>query len=340
MTGQNNMKRILLTGASGMIGSHVLKYLLNNTDHEIVCICGWEHKGEPEKVLWAIKGFEQRVNIITHDLSKPFTQRTKKQIGKIDYILNIASESHVDRSITEPVDFIQNNVNLAINMLELARETKPELFLQFSTDEVYGVAPEGINHEEWAEILPSNPYAASKACQEAIAISYWRTYGVPVVITNTMNVFSEHQDWEKFIPLCVKKIMEGSELQIHAYPGATKAGSRFYIHADSVAEALLFLMQFKPAKYPEDFKPDRYNIVGNLEIDNLTLAKKVEQILDKELKYKLVDFHSSRPGHDTRYALDGMKLKRLGWKPTKDFDESFKDVILKLKEKYENSFNN
>lgn len=330
--------KILLTGASGMVGSYVLKYLLETTNDDFVVVCGWEHKGEPEKLKWAMAGKEDRVHVVTHDLSKPFTNRTKRQIGNIDVILNIASESHVDRSIEEPVDFIQNNVNLSLNMLEFAREVKPKLFLQFSTDEVYGVAKEGINHKEWSEIVPSNPYSASKACQEAIAISYWRTYGVPVVITNTMNVFCENQDWEKFIPLCVKKIMLGEELTVHAYPGATKAGSRFYIHANSVAEAVKFIMDKPVGLYPNTDKPDRYNIVGDVEVDNLTLAQKVASILGKELNYKLVDFHSSRPGHDTRYALDGAKLAEAGWKPTLNFEEKITETILKLKERFDTDY--
>jgi len=269
-------------------------------------------------------------------LSAPFTERTKRQIGKVDYILNIASDSHVDRSIVDPVDFVKNNVNLAINMLEFAREVKPLLFLQFSTDEVYGVAPEGVNHAEWSPIVPSNPYSASKACQEAIAISYWRTYGVPVVITNTMNVFSEHQDWEKFIPLCVKRIVNGEEILVHSYPDAKKAGSRFYIHADSVCEAVLFIMNKLPALYPYSMLPDRYNIVGDIEMDNENLVKLVGEILQIEPIYKLVDFHSSRAGHDTRYALDGSKLANLGWQPNRNFEESFRDVVYKLRNKLNN----
>lgn len=325
--------KVLLTGASGMIGSHMLKYLLENTSNDIICVCGWEHKGEPHKVLWAIEGYKERVKIITHDLSKPFTARTKREIGQVDFILNIASDSHVDRSITEPVDFIQNNVNLAINMLELAREIKPKLFLQFSTDEVYGVAPEGIDHKEWSPIVPSNPYSASKAAQEAIAISYWRTYGVPLVITNTMNVFSEHQDWEKFIPLVVQRVLSGEEIQVHSYPGAIKAGSRFYIHADSVCDAVMFIMARSAKLYPEAERPDRYNIVGDMEVNNEALVNLVGDILEKQPNYRLVDFHSSRPGHDTRYALDGSKLAEMGWQPEKNFGASFREVVLKLKER-------
>jgi len=329
--------KTLLTGCGGLVGSHVLKYLLENTDHEIICIDSWEHKGQPANTLKAIKGFEDRVTIITHDLNAQFTDRQKKQIGHVDYILNVASESHVDRSITDPVNFIKNNVNLVLTMLELAREVKPRLFLQFSTDEVYGVAPEGHNHKEWESHIPSNPYSASKAAQEDIAISYWRTYGVPVVITNTMNIFSETQDWEKYIPLCVNKILNNEEITIHSYPGATKAGSRFYIHANSVAEAVLYLMNRPPDLYPNVDRPNRYNIVGDVEIDNLTLARLIASILQKQFKYQLVDHHSSRPGHDTRYALDGTKLAELGWTPTMLFKDKIEETVLKLKERHDNN---
>jgi len=327
--------KILITGSSGLVGSHILKYLLDTTDHDFVCIASWEHKGQPANMLRNISGYENRVKVITHDLNAPFTDRQKKEIGSVDYVLNIASESHVDRSITDPVNFIKNNVNLALNMLEFAREIKPRLFLQFSTDEVYGVAPEGTNHVEWSSHLPSNPYAASKAAQEDIAVAYWRTYGVPVVITNTMNVFSEIQDWEKFIPLCVSKILKGEELTIHAYPGATKAGSRFYIHGNSVAEAISFILNKPVAMYPESDRPDRYNVVGDVEIDNLSLDKLIACVLEKPLNYKLVDFHSSRPGHDTRYGLDGTKLAEAGWQPTMLFKDKIEETVRKLKERYE-----
>jgi len=332
--------KILLSGASGMVGSHVLKYLLENTDHDFICVCGWEHKGEPEKVLWAIKGYKERVKIVTHDLSKPFTLRVEQAIGQVDYILNIASDSHVDRSITDPVDFIQNNVNLCLTMLEYARKVKPKLFLQFSTDEVMGVAKEGVNHKEWEPHIPSNPYAASKAAQEDIAIAYWRTYGVPVVITNTMNVYSDRQDWEKFIPLCVKKILTGEEIQIHAYPGATKAGSRYYIHADSVAEAISFLIGKTPSMYPDSDRPDRYNIVGDIEMDNLSLALIIGKTLGKKVLYKLVDFHTSRPGHDQRYALDGTKLANMGWKPTANFAQKIQETVTSLRDRYIKEYGN
>lgn len=325
--------RILISGVSGQVGYHVAKKLLQE-GHEVIGIASLDHKGKVENLNHFIgtKGF----GFLAKDLNSEFSLLERSVLRGVDIILNIASESHVDRSITDPVPFIKNNINLTLNMLELSREIKPKLFLQFSTDESFGVAPEGTNHTEWSPHIPSNPYSASKAAQEDIAISYWRTYGVPVVITNTMNIFSEIQDWEKFIPLCVKKCMLGEEITIHAYPGATKAGSRFYIHADSVAEAVNFIMNKPVGLYPSVDRPDRFNIVGDKEVDNLTLAKTIGEILGKEIKYQLVDFHSSRPGHDARYGLDGTKLAEAGWKPSSHFDDKLKETVLNLKEKLTN----
>jgi len=323
-------KKVLLTGAGGFVGSHVLSHLLKNTDYDIVCICSWKHKGEPRRIIEDLnyQNNKHRVTILTHDLVSPLTNDVKEKIGKVDYILNIASESHVDRSIDEPVEFIKNNVDLVLNMLEFAREVKPELFLQFSTDEVYGQAPLGVNHKEWSAIIPSNPYSASKAAQEAIAVSYWRTYGVPLIITNGMNIFGEKQDKEKFIPLCIERSLSGEKLFIHSYPDKKTAGSRFYIHARNVADAMLFILQNVPAKlYPDVELPERFNIVGEKEVDNLTLALMIAEILGKDLNYELVDFHSSRPGHDCRYALDGTRLAEYGWTPKLSFEESLKKTI-------------
>lgn len=324
-------KKVLLTGASGFFGHHMLRHILMKTDWEVVCICSWQHKGMPERVKQAIAGnedFPRRVTIITHDLEAPLTERTKKTIGKIDYILNIASNSHVNRSIDNPGEFILGNTALAYNMLEFAREAKPELFLQFSTDEVYGVAPKGVNHAEWSSIVPSNPYSASKACQEATAISYWRTFGVPLVITNTMNLTGQAQDPEKYPAQLIRKIYNGETVQVHGTP--TDIGSRFYIHARNAADAVLYIINKLGVKsYEEDVTilPDRYNIVGETELNNLELAEMVARLMGKELKYEFIDFHKGRPGHDRRYSLSGEKLKNLGWQPPEGFEESLKSTI-------------
>lgn len=324
-------KKVLLTGIGGFAGSHILEHLLVNTDWSIIGIASWKHRGTPERIQEVLKGnpdWKNRVEVITHDLIAPMTEITKKRIGKCDYILNIASESHVDRSIVDPVPFVKNNVDLVINMLEFAREYGCEKFIQFSTDEVYGVAPFGVNHKEWSAILPSNPYSASKACQEAIAISYWRTYGIPLVITNTMNLFGETQDGEKFMAKVIRCIGNGETVPVHGKEG--KIGSRYYLHARNMADAVLFILnKISPTPYIQDVDivPDRFNIVGDVELNNLEVAQTIADIVGKELKYELVDHHTTRPGHDYRYGLDGSKLRDLGWKAPLDFKTSLTKYI-------------
>lgn len=322
-------KRVLLTGASGFFGHHLLRHILMNTDWEVVCICSWKHKGLPERVKQAIDGQDaNRVTVITHDLEAPLPERTRASLWNIDYILNIASNSHVNRSIDDPVPFVEGNVSLVVNMLELARQLKPELFLQFSTDEVYGPAPLGIDFPEWSTIVPSNPYSASKAAQEAIAISYWRTYDVPVIITNTMNLTGQAQDSEKYPAMLIRKIFNNESVTIHGKEG--DIGSRYYIHARNAADAVLFIINKLGVKHYEEDKvllPDRYNIVGETELNNLELAEMVARLMDKELKYEFIDFHHGRPGHDRRYALSGQKLKELGWQPPEGFEGSLKSTI-------------
>jgi dTDP-glucose 4,6-dehydratase len=320
------MKRVLITGVAGFIGSHTLEHILINTDWEVVGIASWKHKGIPERIQETVEAYKDRVTIITHDLESPLTELTIKRIGHIDYILNIASESHVDRSIDTPVPFIENNVSLVLNMLEYARLAQPEVFIQISTDEVYGAAPDNVDYKEWSTIMPSNPYSASKAAQEAIAISYWRTYGVPLIITNTMNNFGERQDKEKFVAKVIQKCIKGESVPIHGT--REKIGSRFYLHARNHADALLFILKnLPPIKYGDADRPDRYNIVGEKELTNLEMAELVADIVGKPLTYHLVDFHSTRPGHDSRYALDGTKLKSLGWIPPFSIEESLKKCI-------------
>lgn len=321
-------KRLALSGASGFIGSHFLEYILETTDWDVICISSWKHKGTPERieeVLTKNESWQDRVKVITHDLESPITAMTKARIGDVDYIVNFASDSHVDRSISDPVPFIQNNVNLMLNMLEFARQQlipciggdapKLKAFIQVSTDEVYSAAPDGTRYKEWSEILPSNPYAASKAAQEAIAISYWRTYGVPLVITNTVNNFGETQDTEKYLARLIKTIEKGETVTVHGSEG--NIGGRFYLHAKNHASAIKHIIENNlVTKYEDSLDkvyPARYNVTSDDEVDNLTMAKLVAEIMGKELKYELTDFHATRNGHDRRYALDGTKLKETGW---------------------------
>jgi dTDP-glucose 4,6-dehydratase len=249
----------------------------------------------------------------------------------------------VDRSILDPVPFVQNNVNLMLSILEYAREVQPEKFIQISTDEVYGAAPEGVDYKEWASILPSNPYSASKAAQEALSISYWRTYNVPLILTNTMNMFGERQDPEKYIPMLISRISQGKHVEVHG--SSEYIGKRHYLHAKDFSDALLFLLKevdpqlfyFKNSRNvrisldhlspANETYPSRFNVVGQVELDNYQMAEKVAQILGKELSCVLIDFHRARPGHDTRYSLCGDKLDQLGWKHPFSFQKSLEKTI-------------
>jgi len=143
-----------------------------------------------------------------------------------------------------------------------------------------------------------------------------------------MNVFGERQTPEKFIPMCIRKINQDQQVLIHSDKTKTRAGSRFYIHASDVADAVYFLVQNKPTIEPDfgNATCPKFNIVGKEEIDNLTLARMVAQNQNKDLRYEMVDFHSARPGHDLRYALDGGLMKSLGWEPKISFQDRIKQV--------------
>jgi dTDP-glucose 4,6-dehydratase len=325
------MKRILVTGLGGSIGIHLFAHIMHNTDWYVVGIDSFRHKGYTDRVAYMLSEnpeWAQRLTVITHDMCAPFSEMMKKKIGHIDYIINMASLSDVYASIQEPVPFIQNNVSLVLNMLEYAREVKPDAFIQISTDETSGPSEEGQQFEEWSPTLPSNPYSASKASQEAIAIAYWRTYNVPVVITNTVNNFGEMQSPAKFPVIIQKKVAADEIVQIHGSEG--DVGSRFYLHSRNFSDALVFILKNLPPHIHEAGtvdRPDRYNITGEERIDNLQFAKIIAKSMGKELKYEFVDSATTRPGHDKHYGLSGEKLKKLGWTPPLSFEESLKNVI-------------
>jgi dTDP-glucose 4,6-dehydratase len=315
--------KILLTGASGFVGSHALRHLLVNTDWDVVCPVTFSHKGLPARIASAVcdqPEWARRVEVVHWDMRSLADPITVRRFDGCQVIWNIASESHVDRSIETPGPFIRNNVDLMLSVMELARQIRPSLVLQMSTDEVYGPAPEHYSHREWDVILPSNPYSASKAAQEAIGVSYWRTYGVPLVITNTMNIIGEMQDPEKFLPKIVRHLRDRQPIPVHVSPEGVP-GSRHYLHARNLADAWLFLtgdLIERVPMYPAVGRPYRVNIVGEREVSNTEMVGMVSAIMglpEEEFPSLIepVSFHSSRPGHDLRYALDGSRLARLGW---------------------------
>jgi dTDP-D-glucose 4,6-dehydratase len=694
---------ILLTGAGGFVGSHVLEHLIVNTDAQLTLTDSFRHRGISERIVEVLDthpGSRDRAHVITHDLTAPWSSygiASIRERGDVDAVLQVASESHVDRSITDPIPFVRNNVDIALNMLELARELKPRAYLHLSTDEVYGPAPLGRPSKEWDAVLPSNPYclapdtdiisrrgpirmdefsvtrdrvlsrrgsssdvapnqathiwrfrhtgkmlrirtregseeilctyehkffkrvsshasggskmvevragdlrvgsrvaivrevpfepdcyevepeyarllgywladgsysessryvrfadqnrerleryrdmartvlgissnsptgdfgtiyrhgtkngwylqfasealreridlsskqavldqvlnwgaesvaqfiagwidgdgslayrgdalvgvdiscfaeaqrrllkflyrrlgvvsvnydssrakgvkvsdseslqriarlvptdkirsrttfrrgqakrgkaqkwmwariesieeeeyegrvydlevpghhnylanyflvhnSASKAAQEAISMSYWRTYGVPLILVNAMNLIGERQHPEKFIPKTIVALVRGEKVVVHCSASVVEAvrrggagalkdrsgiSSRCYLHARNLADAMLFLIRTIPgsALASSQIFPPRFHVVGEAEVDNLTMAERIAEFAGKPLVWEPVDFHSSRPGHDLRYAMDGQRLHDLGWRPPVPLWDSLRHVV-------------
>jgi dTDP-glucose 4,6-dehydratase len=313
--------RVLVTGGAGFIGHHVIYSLLMQTDAEIVSLDRLDYSGNLNRLSDALEPFDRptkaRVKVVHHDLKAAINPHVAAHIGSVDVILHLAAGSHVDRSIEYPLEFAMDNVIGTVNILDFARTQNLKRFVYFSTDEVFGPAPEGIAYKERDRYNSTNPYSASKAAGEEFAVAYENTYKLPIYITHTMNVFGERQSPEKFIPMCIRKVLNGETVTIHSNAEKTKAGSRHYIHASDVADALIFLLINEP-QIGVDFggaKCPKFNIVGSVELDNLQLAQMVARGVGRDLKYEMVDFHSSRPGHDLRYALDGGLMRELGWWP-------------------------
>jgi len=317
-------KTILITGGAGFIGAHIVEGVLKNTDWNIVVLDRLDISGNLERLrdmeIWERE--KGRVKFIWWDLKSAINDAVKKDIGNVDYIWHLAASSHVDRSIEDPLCFVMDNVVGTCNILNFARTAKDlKLFINFNTDECFGPAPEGIFYKESDRHNPKNPYAATKVGQWALGVAFENCYKLPIINTYTMNVYGERQHPEKFIPMVIKKVLLGERVTIHANKDRTQAGKRHYIHARNVCQALLFLAKKGFSGY------DEFNIVGEKEIDNLSLAQLIAKVVGKDLNYEMVDFHSSRPGHDLRYALSGEKLKAAGFTFPKNFEESMEKTI-------------
>jgi len=315
--------KILITGGCGFIGHHFVEHVHTNTDWDIIII---------DRLSYASNGFERlrdtetlndnRLKVFTCDLILPLSEGLIKEIGEVDYIVHMAAETHVDNSIKTPKLFLDNNIQSTYNLLEYARNHLPNLktFFYFSTDEVFGPALGDTLYKEWDRHKPTNPYSASKSAAEQICVAYENTYKTPLMIVNVMNAFGERQHVEKFIPLCMKKLLNNEKIYIHSYPDKKTSGTRFYIHGRNIAAAVLFLI--KNGEIGE-----KYNISGEKEVSNLEMAQYIAKFMNKELDYEMVDFHSDRPGHDLRYGLDGSKLFSMGFSLPLNFEESLRKTV-------------
>lgn len=317
---------ILITGGSGFIGHHIVEHILRSTDWDIVILDRLDLSGNLERIadIRGFNGYKKRLKFVWHDLKAEVNPYIKKEIGEVDYIMHLAASTHVDRSIEDPMLFVQDNVVATCNILNFARGLKKlKKFINFGTDEVFGPAPDGYAHKETDAFNPSNPYSATKAGASALGRAFFITYKLPVINTYTMNNFGERQHPEKLIPKCIRSVENEEAMPVFATIrcGITEAiGSRYWIHCKETASAMLFLLdKGKPG--------ESYNIIGFEELTNLEICEIVAKAVGKELIPDFIDFHRCRPGHDRRYALDGTKLKELGWSPRLDVRTSLAKVV-------------
>lgn len=320
-------KKILITGAAGFLGSHFLEEVLVHTDWEIIALCRMTFVGDLNRIIDSlhVQKNANRIKLVFHDLKFEFPPHIIESIGEVDYVAHIAANSHVDRSISHPKQFFEDNVIGTLNLLEWYREYSPKaLFINYLTDEVFGPAPDGYDFKEDDRWRPSNPYSASKAGQGAAGISYATTYKLPIIHTYTMNLFGERQHKEKLVAKSIDNILHNRVIKIHAKldesGNVEYVGQRHWLHARNAASATLFIIN-------NGIVGDHYNVVGDTEIYNDELVRKIAKLMNKEARIEYIDFNHVRPGHDKRYSLDGSKLKNMGWVAPVDFEESLSRTI-------------
>ena len=316
---------VVITGGAGFIGHAIIEYLLETTQFNVVSIDRLDTAGRLDRIQHIISKnpeWKNRIKVVWHDLKAPLSKYVIDKIGNVDYILHLAAGSHVDRSIQYPLEFVMDNVVGTCNLLDYARShcAGLKLFLYFSTDEVFGPAPEGVVFKEDSRYNASNPYAATKAGAEELCNAFRNTYSLPVIITHTMNVYGPRQHPEKFIPIVIKKLLNDEEITIHSNKAATESTKRRYLYSRDVAAAVKFLMFNHKVG-------EKYNICADKETENLDLAKIIAGLMNKKLKYKLSYPNTTRPGNDFRYAVCGDKIHEMGWRQTINLDEGLMKTI-------------
>lgn len=305
------MKKILVTGGAGFIGSNFIRYMLKkHKDYKVLNLDKLTYAGNLDNLRDVennpnydfIRGDICDVNLVD-DIVK----------NNVDTIINFAAETHVDRSIEDPSEFMRTDFQGVYVLLEAARKYNISKFIQISTDEIYGTAYEGFFKEE-DNLKPRNPYSVGKLAGERLAYSYFATHNVPVVITRASNNFGPYQYPEKFIPLFITNALEEKPLPLYG----DGSQIRDWIYVIDHCKAIEMLLE-------KGEVGEVYNIAtGNL-IQNIEIAKRIVNILD--VSKSMIKSVTDRPGHDIRYALDFNKIQRLGWKPSRDFENNFEDTV-------------
>jgi dTDP-glucose 4,6-dehydratase len=323
--------KVLITGGAGFIGSAVVRQYINDTEHEVINLDALTYAGNLE----SLKDVDQsprytfeHVNICDiNEIERVFEQHQP------DAIMHLAAESHVDRSIDGPAEFIQTNIVGTYNLLDVAKRYWDSLtgerkgkfrFHHVSTDEVYGDLEETGYFTEESNYEPSSPYSASKASSDHLVRAWHRTYGLPVVVTNCSNNYGAYQFPEKLIPLVTLNALEGKPLPVYGKGSQI----RDWLHVDDHARALRLVLETGK-------DGETYNIGGHNEKTNLEVVKTICGLLDKlvpDSDYipheSLITYVADRPGHDLRYAIDASKIaSELGWMPEETFESGIEKTI-------------
>jgi dTDP-glucose 4,6-dehydratase len=313
------MSTLLITGGAGFIGSNLVHHALAHTADRLVIVDKLTYAGSLLNLEGAIGS--PRVVFIQADIADDTEMARVFAETKPDAVVNLAAETHVDRSIDNPRPFVDTNVVGTLVLLEAARKFRTPRFLHVSTDEVYGTLGDAGLFSEETAYAPNSPYAASKASADHLVRAYFHTYGMPVVITNCSNNYGPRQFPEKLIPLMLLNALEGKPLPIYGDGGNV----RDWLHVDDHCTGLLLVLAKGRAG-------EKYNIGGGNERTNLQIVDALCDVLDglrpRATGHKsLKTFVPDRPGHDRRYAIDATKIRReLGWAPRHTFEDGLRET--------------
>ena len=304
------MNKILVTGGAGFIGSNFVSYVLEQwREAEVVVLDKLTYAGNLAN-LNAVK-YDPRFTFIRGDIADEETVR--RAVEGCDAVINFAAETHVDRSILFPKEFVLTDVVGTFTLLEVARDVGVERFVQVSTDEVYGSIEEGT-FDELAALNPSSPYSASKAGGDFLALAYARTFELPLLVARSSNNYGPYQYPEKLVPLFITNALEDRPLPVYGDGRQV----RDWLYVLDNCEALALLLERGEAGRV-------YNVGGDCELENVDVTRRILKIVGKS--EELITYVKDRPAHDRRYALSCERIKALGWKPATPFDAGLEATV-------------
>jgi len=304
--------RLLVTGGCGFIGSNFVRFIMENTEHEVVNLDALTYAGNRANVA-EFEG-DERYTFVHGRIEN--AELVRSIVEDVDWVVNFAAETHVDRSIVEPAPFLMTNVVGTQVLLEACRDSGVERFVHISTDEVYGSleSDEGRFSEE-LPLMPNSPYSASKASADLLVRAYFVTYGMPVVIVRPSNNYGPYQFPEKFIPLAITNLIEGKPIPVYG----DGRNVRNWLFVGDCVRGIYEVMR-------HGRRGEVYNVGGDCEMRNVDVARMILRLMDRDESF--LRFVADRPGHDYRYSLDSSKVRReTGWKPETSFEDGLKKTI-------------